>query len=419
MARLALADIDCTIVGIHLPRLGAIKAFDEARERHRVIEIRGGPGVGKSAVLRHLAERVVRESHVFVLDPVGTPAGGWGALSLMLGVPSTAGDFLRDLAASGGSVLFIDSLEMFTSPERQRTVNDLLREASVIEGFSVAITARPDFGLDGDNWLADDAIKAFGGSRQITVGELDDAEVAALSEHAPELRALLQPGHPAADIARNLYRLSQLLKAPSSAIIRTEAALCERWWRTADGAASEVLRAAQRLITDLGRAALVGQHLIQSQSDSPARSHLLRSRSLSEVRRDHLAFSHDVMRDWAIGELLHEDLGIVGDIDLGVAASPSVTRGIEFAGRLALEKTDCESWLALLAKLSPAGSHGSWRRHALMAIARSELSPALLERCSTAMLANGGALLSELSIAILVLGIRFRSPASSRMRQSA
>ena len=50
-------------------------------------------------MLRHMAERVLRESRVIVLDPVRTPDGGWNALAQLLGVAGTARDFLIDLAA--------------------------------------------------------------------------------------------------------------------------------------------------------------------------------------------------------------------------------------------------------------------------------------------------------------------------------
>lgn len=404
MSRQALAEIGNEIAGVRLPRLQAVEALDQALDLRRFVEIRGGPGVGKSAVLRHVAERISSESHIFVLDPVGTPKGGWGALSQKLSIQATAKEFLSDLAASGGGVLFIDSLEMFTSPARRRTVNDLLREVVVIDGFSVVATARPDFGADGDNWLAPEVVSALGPAQVVTVGELDDEEVEVLREHAPELRAILAPRHAAAGIARNLYRLSRLLKVPTSATIRSEAELADHWWRTADNAETPDQRAAQRLIAGLANAALAGRDLIEAPEDSPARSHLLWSQTLIEPKRDHLRFYHDVLRDWAVGARLHEDHDFVDKLDLAAPASAKLARGIEFAGRFALEKTsDCDEWLGLLTQLSPAGSHSSWRRQALMAIVRSELSPVLLERCSATLLVNDGALLVELCVAITAM----------------
>src|SRR3546814_5335532 len=80
------------------------------------------------------------------------------------------------------------------------------------------------------------------------------------------------------------------------------------------------------------------------------------------------------------------------------------------SGRVALEFTDDDSqWLSLLERLSVEGSHSTWRRQALLAIVRSELSASLLERCSAALLALDGALLVELCVA--VTAVETASPA--------
>ncbi|MCI5041050.1 MAG: AAA family ATPase [Donghicola eburneus] len=402
MSRHALMEIGTTVGGVNIPRLGALADLEKARDGHRFIEITGKPGVGKSWVLRHLAERIGHEGHVIVLDPVGTPDGGWSALAQRLEMPGTAKNFLWDLAAGGGGVLFIDGLEMFTSVERRRTVNDLLREIAEVPGFSVVVSKRPDVGVEDTGWVAEDALAKLGTPYQVVVGELNDDEVAALSTAAPELRALLETDHPAASIARNLYRLAQLLKVPKSAEIRTEAALADRWWKSADGAKPNDVRPAQRLLAELAEAALAGQDLIEAAADTPARTHLQRSLTLSEPRRDRLSFYHDVLRDWAIGARLNEDITLLDSVDLSVPPSPRVARGIEFAGRFALEQQpDGSNWTALLGALSRPGAHDAWRRQALMAIVRSELSARLLSRCRAALLADGGALLVEICTAIV------------------
>ncbi|MGV8931960.1 MAG: hypothetical protein ACOH1R_07620 [Luteimonas sp.] len=397
----ALAEIGNSVAGVQLPRLKAVEALDLALDQHRFVEIRGGAGVGKSAVLKHVAERMSAQANVLVLDPVSTPEGGWSALAQTLDLQATAREFLGDLATSGGGVIFIDSIEMFTAPARRRTINDLLREIAGIEGLSVVITTRPDFGAVGDDWLAPESVSLLGPIQTVAVDELDEDEVETLREQAPELRALLAPGHAAADIVRNLYRLSRLLKVPSATMIRSEAALASHWWQSADSAESSYQRAAQRLMADLADAAITGLNEIEVRDDSPARNHLLRSQTLTEPRRDHLRFYHDVLRDWAVGARLHESPAALGALNLGVPASAKVARGIEFAGRFALELTpDCTRWLELLERLTAGGSHSSWRRQVLLAIVRSELSPNLLDRYSAILLAQDGALFVELCVAV-------------------
>lgn len=400
MAKHALANIDSTVAGAHLLRTEVVQAFDEARDKQRFVELRGKPGVGKSAFLKLAAERVSSQAHALVLDPIGTPEGGWSVLAAHLGVTSTAHEFLADLAMSGGGVLFIDSLEMFTSEGRRRTVNDILREVSVIDGFSVVVTARADFGKDGDDWLAADAVAALGPTSRVVVADLTEADVAVLRAHAPELRAILAPDHPAAAIARNLYRLTRLLKAPATASIRTEAALAAHWWATGSDAGPAAARPAQRILAALAEAALAGRQTLHTIDDGLARSGLLASLTLRETRRDHLAFYHDVLRDWAVGKRLTEAPELLDDLDLTRPVPQTVARGVEFAGRFFLEDGDGERWSRLLEKLSSGAAHGSWRRHALLAILRSEVSSDLLERETSLLLQHGGSLLIELSTAV-------------------
>lgn len=401
LAHNTLAHIGTSVAGVTLPRLGAVAAVDDASEAHRFIEIRGDTGVGKSWVLRHFAERVARQAPIIVLDRDATPAGGWLPFSNALGIPGSAVDFLTDLAASGGAMMFIDGIDMFDDRERQRTIIELMRAASAISGFTVIASTRTVGNVDVQLWLEDEIVAAMGGVHPVRVGGLSDDDVAILVDQAPDLRLLLDPKHPAAGLTRNLYRLSRLLKVPSATEIRTEAAMASLWWNSADGAPSAEVRAAQRLMAALAASALKGEAGIELTEDSAARSHLLGTLTLREVRRDRLDFYHDVLRDWAVGSYIAEDPGRLATLELSVPVSPRVARGIEFAARLALETgADCSAWTDLLARLSPQGAHGSWRRQAILALPRSEAGPELLEKCSTGLLADGAALLIELCTTI-------------------
>jgi hypothetical protein len=234
LARNTLAGIGTTVAGVNLTRHGAVTNLNAALDEHRFVELRGGPGVGKSAVLRVAAERVGREAQLIVLDPFSIPSGGWLSFAQAIGIPGTAREFLNDLAASGGALITVDGLEMFIDPGHQRTVNEILREASAVPGFTVLVTSRSGEEFSVDRWIADDVIDGFGGAHSVQVGDLTDEEVEFLSGRTPELRAILAPGHPAASIARNLYRLSRLLKIPASSSIRTyPCRTCGDWsdWR--------------------------------------------------------------------------------------------------------------------------------------------------------------------------------------------
>lgn len=401
MAELTLESIGTKVAGVTLPRLNTVSALDEAFEASRYVEIRAAPGVGKSWALRNLAERTARQSPVLVLDPMTTPSGGWVAFAALLGIQGTAAAFLTDLAASGGAVIFIDSLDMFEDPGSQRTVVDLLRTAAKVPGFRVVVTARAAIDSDTLRWPEDDVVAAFGSRATVEVTTLSEDEVETLVEQAPELKALLDAQHPAAALTRNLYRLSRLLKVPSATTVRTEAQLADLWWKSGDGAPAAEVRAAQRIIAELADHALRGEMTLPRKGDSNARLYLQESLTLKEVRRDQLDFYHDVLRDWAVGNYIVEDHKRLAGYDLTKPVSARLARGIEFAGRLTLEMgIDCGAWKELLANLSPANAHGSWRCQALLALIRTEASRETLEEYSAALLADGAALFNELCVAM-------------------
>jgi hypothetical protein len=201
-SRDALADIGDRVANVTLTRSERVAAVHAALDTGRYVEIRGDAGVGKSGVLKHLAEQTAAEARIIVLSPGRTTPRGWIAMRAVLGLDGTARDLLSDLASDGGAVLFIDNLDLF-GDEEQRTVVDLVRGAATVPGLAVIATARRNFGVEEPNWLPADALDRFGRTEPIVIGELTEAEVNELRYAAPNLAPLLADHHPARYISRN------------------------------------------------------------------------------------------------------------------------------------------------------------------------------------------------------------------------
>jgi hypothetical protein len=73
----ALSDINDEVSGVRLMRRQRVDAVREAMTRARYVEIRGEAGVGKSGVLRRLAEDLNTEAQVLVLSPNRVIESGW------------------------------------------------------------------------------------------------------------------------------------------------------------------------------------------------------------------------------------------------------------------------------------------------------------------------------------------------------
>ena len=218
----ALADIVDRVGDVTLMREGHIAAVRAALDEGRYVEIRGDAGVGKSGLLKHLAQQRSTESRIIVLIPGRTKPGGWAELRGALGFDGGARDLLVDLAAGGGAALFIDGLD-FLAKEERLTIVDLVREAAEVSGFTVVATARREFGVEEPNWLPEQALDKLGRAGPVTIGELGMPEIAELQDASPGLASLLADNHPARAVTRNLFRLAQLAQQPDAVQgLRTE-----------------------------------------------------------------------------------------------------------------------------------------------------------------------------------------------------
>lgn len=394
----ALDAINDRIADMTLTRPEHVAAVRAALDSGRYVEIRGDAGVGKSGVLKHFAEQIDREAPIIVLQPHRTVPKGWSAMRNVIGFDDTARELLVDLAADGGAVLFVDNLDFFDDEERS-TVIDLVREAAHVPGFAVIATARRNFGVEEPSWLPSEALDRLGRAEPIMIGELTAVEVEEIRHAAPKLAPLLADSHPARDLTRNLFRLARLATLPGEAQgLRTEIDMAEQWWQMADGARDDEHRNRARLLRVLAEAALSPVDVLDV-SHQPPRvvDALVKSETLRDLGNDRVAFLHDVLREWAIGNLLHAEPTMIARLPLDRPASAALARGVELAARIALERsTDDTRWQSILEGLSGERKHGSWRRAVLLALVRSEISRQLLARVSGLLFANRASMLREL-----------------------
>ncbi|AVT09223.1 ATP-binding protein [Paracidovorax avenae] len=406
-SRLALTDIRNRVGSVVLARQERVAATREALDRVRYVEIRGDAGVGKSGVLRQMAEAMQAEGQVIVLSPGRCVPRGWTALRAQLGFDGTLRELLVELANDGGATIFVDNLDSFSTEERL-TVVDVFGEASVVPGVAVVATARREFGIDEPSWLPSDALARLGQTDPITIGELSKVEIEQLKVTDPSLAPLLTDGHPARQVTRNLFRLARLASQPASdPVPRTEVDMAEEWWTAADGTRDAGWRDRTRMLQGAAVQTLSGADFLDvaGQAAAPIDA-LVSSGTLRDLGVDRVAFRHDVLREWAIASVLHADPELVGRLQLDRPATAMFARGVELAARMAIERaTDGMRWHALIDRLSQAGVHRSWRRAAVLALARSEAAEVLLQRVSPELLAHGAELLRELIRTVMAVDV--------------
>ncbi|ASL29127.1 hypothetical protein ACG10_22870 (plasmid) [Azotobacter chroococcum] len=409
-----LATISSRVHSVAIDRSGHVAAALSALEQGRYLEIRGSGGVGKSGVLKDLAQRISVESRVLVVAPHRVPGGGWAALQAQLGCDANARELLTDLAGDGGGILFIDGLDRFDDPGQRATVADLIRAAAQVRGFRVVVTARLDFAADARAWLPAQALQELREASPLVINELGDDEVARLRDADPALAALLRPGHPAEKLVRNLYRLERLARgvAAEAAAPFSEAQMAWQWWTTGDSAEAMGRLERCRLLRSLAVHSLASSAPMDtSTSPAGAITALTETGSLRALSSVRVEPAHDVLRDWAIGCLLYEDPKHFAALALESPAPVRLARGVELAARLHAEfDSNAMAWGGLLDQVSVPGAHGSWRRAVLLALARSERAREALNRCLPALAADNAELLADLIRAAITVDSQPAAP---------
>lgn len=400
MSENVLAGIRTKVRNVRLDRRDQVNAALLALEHGRYLEIRGTGGVGKSGVLKDLAEQVGVESRAIVVAPRRLPGGGWSALQAQLGCDASARQLLTDLAGDGGGTLFIDGLDRFDDPREQATIIDLICAAVAVRDFRVVATARLDFDANARSWLPSDVLSELVEASPLVVEELSNDEVSQLQNADAALAALLQPRHPAEKLVRNLYRLDRLARGMplAGATMYSEAQMALQWWETGDGLDDATRRDRRQLLRALAEHSLISSAPMNiGSTPSPAIDALISSGSLRELTAVHVEFAHDVLRDWALGCLLQEQNGHLSSLPLNIPAPTSLVRGLEIAARLHAENaSDGTAWKRLLERISAPGAHGSWRRSVLLALVRSERACEILDRCFPELAEHGATLLTEI-----------------------
>ncbi len=239
------------------------------------------------------------------------------------------------------------------------------------------------------------------------VDEISDDEAALLSEENAALAIILNNGHPARGIARNLFYLSRMIElgadqAEAASGIKTEMDLAHLWWRYGGGRSEDKRKFARlKVLRAMGKELITHPNRVSVKTDdleSAVLPDLLQFDSLREdTRGATVAFRHDVLRDWAIGFLLHEQEELIEPLPVNKPLSPALARGLEIAARLVLEGDPSGArWLRLLATVERDGAHGSWKRPVLLALTRAENALALLDAIKPLLFEAEGRRLGEI-----------------------
>ncbi len=139
-AGLALDEITDQAAGVRLARAELIDQAYAALEGCRTLHIVGSPGVGKSSVMKHLAQRLQPEGRIIVLRNGRIIPGGWPRMAHEIGCKVSRDELFNELGCGGGATLFIDNIDQIDDPGDSAAIYDLLAGVVRNPGWRAVVT---------------------------------------------------------------------------------------------------------------------------------------------------------------------------------------------------------------------------------------------------------------------------------------
>lgn len=438
-----LESIRDTIGGkVRLPRIEIVNQLEVSIKDRKIVAITGEPMVGKSVLLKLLANRLRSEGEIIALSVerlFGT------ALENFLHNIHIRNDFQNLLSAVGNAPLrciLIDGLERATDGDKRRVLNDLIigirkyNESMLAKGghqdycWKIVFTCRR---LEATNVLSHLETRknlADNSLRVVEVGSVSDEEVEEVVTQLPKLKGLASQGHLKEILSRPL--ILDILTLPDTSLppeavpsTLTETWLLDWFWK-------EVVRLAdklrpgrgnpdkrEQLLIHIAKQSLKGNGVISvsDDTDSEALSGLVSDGLL--VRKDNrIRFAHDVYEDWAFTFLLehHED-----DIPRFLIQTGEPLRLVKafrlHASKILEVEQSPKAWLNLLNALEGESTLSRrWYQTALTAPLFSPLRNEILPKIQPHLFEKDGALLSRLLKALRTICVQPNPTAYSLFR---
>lgn len=124
---LSLADVSEEIDGFHVDRPELEQKVRLQLTKHRLVNISGLPGTGKSAILKRIARECCTEGPVLFPKSDKLVGTDWLSFAVAIGVEHhDLSDLLFEIGSAGTSILFIDGIDRI-SPDQKTIIADILR----------------------------------------------------------------------------------------------------------------------------------------------------------------------------------------------------------------------------------------------------------------------------------------------------
>ncbi len=375
-SKAAMADISDEIAGVRVDRPRVLDDVREQLARHRLVNLSGLPGSGKSAVLKRAAKSLANGGPLLFLKHDRIENRSWGAFAAALGLEhDDPVQILAEIGISGAPTLFIDGIDRI-DPEHKGVVLDLVRAiegSEHLDHWRVLASSR-DQGLEGYRTWFPESFHSETGIGDVAVLPFDLDEAIELARKLPALSPLLLGSGSAAEVARRPFFAAVLARSgvTREAAPQTEIDLVAAWWR---GGGHEASPAAvvqrQRALLDVAVKGLrtLGRKVPTQQLSEATLNQLpgLVADGLLQSMDDGgwYSFAHDIFFEWALFRRLVELEGDWTAELVRTGEPPLLGRVVGLLAQKALEVPD--KWASGYRRLEAPNLRPQWRREWLTA----------------------------------------------------
>ena len=372
LASTAMAEISDEVGGYHVDRSATVDRAFALLEAHRLVNITGLPGCGKSAILRNCAERLSPEPVLFLRSDL-LDCSDWQAYAVARGLENrNPVELLAEIGAVGSAILFIDGIDRIPPP-RQAIVKDLMRaviEEPALQRWRVVVSSRNQ-GMEPFRAWVPAEFAGRSGIGEVSVDEFNDVEAEALAAEAPSLRPVLFGPEEVRSIARRPFFAAVLARrggeGPEPDHAQSETHLIRYWWEGGGyDARGEALLMRQHALLNIARVG--GRSLGKSvntmllKPETQQRLPELVDDGIVRMSEEHVtcSFAHDIFFEWAYFQLLIRLGSDWPDALIETGQPPLLGRVIGLQAQRAIDSG--QAWHDELARLDDPKLRPQWRR---------------------------------------------------------
>ena len=403
LASTAMAEISDEIGSYHVDRSATVERAFALLETHRLVNITGLPGSGKSAILRNCAERLMAGPVLFLKSGL-LNGSDWQEYAVAKGLTNRDPvELLAEIGATGSTILFVDGIDRISSP-RRAIVKDLMRaiiEEPALRQWRVLVSSRNQ-GMEPFRVWVPPELSKDSGIGELSVDVFNDEEAKRLVAQVPTLRPFLFGQESVRSIARRPFFAAVLAGRGDEVAVgdhaQSETQLIRYWWEGGGyDARGETLLTRQRALLDLARVG--SQSLgrsVNTTSLQPESVRVLRElvddgvvRTADEYAT--LSFAHDIFFEWAYFRLLIGSGSEWTSALIDTGQPPLLGRVIGLLAQRAIASG--QTWQEELARLNDPKLRSQWRRAWVTGPAASPQFAINSARFTTALEADDWALM--------------------------